>query len=239
MKAFLKKCIKLLPVDFTQNQRYDTETKKIIQRLCNEESVCVDVGCHKGEIFDLFITQSPAQSHIGFEPIPFFAKALKEKYESKGHQIFQIALSNQKGKNTFNLVDNNPAYSGLKKRTYKSENEKISTIEVDTNLLDNIIDRKIDFIKIDVEGGELQVLEGAIETIKKYQPTIIFEHGLGASEFYENSPDKIFSFFSALNYSVSTMKNFLNSKKEFEQSEFEHHYYSKKNYYFIAYPALK
>jgi FkbM family methyltransferase len=236
MKAFLKKYIKLLPIDFTQNQRYDTETKKIIKLVCNENSVCVDIGCHKGEIFDLFIKQSPKQSHIGFEPIPFFAEALKEKYEPIGHQIFQIALSNQKGKSSFNFVENNPAYSGLKQRTYKSDNEKIIPINVETNLLDNIIDRKIDFIKIDVEGGELQVLEGASETIKKYHPTIIFEHGLGASEFYESTPQKIFEFFKKKNYHLSTMKNFLLSKKEFDLSTFEHQFYTKKNYYFIAYP---
>ncbi|MEZ4983026.1 MAG: FkbM family methyltransferase [Saprospiraceae bacterium] len=68
-----------------------------------------------------------------------------------------------KRKTTFNYVVSNPAYSGLQKRRYDRPNEIDEKIEVETDLLDNVLaeDTRIDFMKIDVEGGEFFVLKGA------------------------------------------------------------------------------
>jgi hypothetical protein len=47
-------------------------------------------------------------------------------------------------------------------------------------------------IKIDVEGAEREVLEGAIRTITKHRPIVIFEHGRGASARYGTQPRHIY-----------------------------------------------
>jgi hypothetical protein len=98
------------------------------------------------------------------------------------------------------------------------------------------IESNISLIKIDVEGGELQVLEGGVETIKRCRPHIIFEHGLGASEFYDSTPDKVFKLLTSCGLKISTMKNWLANKPAFALAEFENQYFDKLNYYFIAYP---
>lgn len=48
-----------------------------------------------------------------------------------------------------------------------------------------------DVIKIDVEGAEQEVIEGAIKTITKFQPVVLFEHGAGAAEYYGSGSDEI------------------------------------------------
>ncbi len=60
--------------------------------------------------------------------------------------------------------------------------------------LDEMIptDQTIDFIEIDVEGAELQVLQGGVETIRGFQPTIVFEHGIGAAGHYGTKPEQVF-----------------------------------------------
>ncbi len=240
MKELIKKLIKAFPIAFTQNQKYDRQTTKVIRKVCKPDSNCIDVGCHKGEVFDIMITYAPQGQHIGFEPIPAMCEALLRKYAGTNHAISPIALSDKKGQVTFNYVLTNPAYSGLQKRQYDKPDEKDTLIEVQTDLLDAVIsaDKKVDFLKIDVEGGEFGVLNGAKETIKRHKPVIIFEHGLGASDAYGTTPDKVFGLLTECGMAVSTMENWLNGKPPFSQSEFEQQYYEKINYYFIAYSLI-
>ncbi len=95
---------------------------------------------------------------------------------------------------------------------------------------------EIDMIKIDVEGAELLVLEGAIETITNWKPYIIFEHGLGASEFYEATSEMVFNLLTSCGLKISTMKNWLDGKPFFGMNDFSNQFYNRVNYYFIAYP---
>jgi FkbM family methyltransferase len=165
---------------------------------------------------------------------------LVAKYKDTNCHILDIALSNETGFTTFNYVVSNPAYSGLKKRQYDRETEEDTTIQVKIDKMDNVIPAmvKVDLIKIDVEGGELLVLEGAKETIIRNKPVIIFEHGLGASEFYNSSPDKVFQLLTSCGLRVSLMKRWLQGKTPFTEAEFKEEFYSRRNYYFIAYPSV-
>ncbi|MEZ5046735.1 MAG: FkbM family methyltransferase [Chitinophagaceae bacterium] len=238
MIGLIKKVFKSLPIAFTKNQQYDKQTKSVLKKVCRLQSNCIDVGCHKGEILDIFIQYAPLGKHYGFEPIPTLFENLLKKYKGSTSNIYNIALSNAIGKATFNYVVSNPAYSGLIKRKYDNRNEIDQEIMVETNRLDTIIplDLPIDVIKIDVEGGELLVLEGAMQTIKKYKPIIIFEHGKGASEFYDSTPEKVFNFFANCEMKISTMKNWLHQKPAFTLHEFQYQFNNKVNYYFIAHP---
>ncbi|MEO7174615.1 MAG: FkbM family methyltransferase [Saprospiraceae bacterium] len=238
MKELLKKIIKSIPIAFTRNQQYDAQTHKVIQRICVSDSSCIDVGCHKGEVLDIFLKYAPKGIHYGFEPIPDMHKALKAKYAGINTKISDIALSNETGTTTFNYVVSNPAYSGLIKRKYDRESEIDTQITVSVDKLDNLVpsDTAIKLIKIDVEGGELLVLEGARDLIRNQKPYIIFEHGLGASEFYGSTPAKVFELLTGLGLKISTMKDWLANRKEFSLPEFERQYNNKINYYFIAYP---
>lgn len=237
MIKLIKKIIKTLPIQFTLNQQYDFQTKQIIKKVCNAQSNCIDIGCHKGEVMEIILKTAKNGTHFGFEPIPALFSSIKQKYSGTNVQIIDIALSNLKGESTFNHVISNPAYSGLVKRKYDKKDEIDQQITVKTDLLDNIIPSKlkIDLIKIDVEGGELLVLEGAKKTIKNNKPIIIFEHGLGASEFYGATPEKVFYLLKDCGFKISTMKNWLEQKPAFTLEEFNKQFNDKINYYFIAF----
>lgn len=233
----LKKWLKKLPIPLTQNHRYDLQAKKVMKKVLEHDSCCIDIGCHEGEFLDLFLKYAPQGMHFGFEPIPSLYKKLTAIYSSPC-QLFEVALSNKKGESSFNHVLSNPAYSGLKKRQYDHPNEKDTTIKVETDLLDNLIDinQPIDFIKIDVEGGEYQVLQGARKTIQKHKPYIIFEHGLGAADQYGTKPEMLYALLvEEYDLHISTMQNWLIGKSPFSKKTFEQHFYEGKDYYFMAY----
>ena len=239
MKEAIKQIVKKIPIAFTKNQQYDKQTKKVIKELCSSGSNCIDIGAHKGEVLDIMLQYAPHGEHYAFEPIPDMYKELREKYASlKNCQVYDFALSNNTGTTSFNYVISNPSYSGLIKRKYDRENEEDTLIEVKTELLDSILPGSYipELIKIDVEGGELLVLEGALKTIKRAQPTIIFEHGLGASDYYDSTPEKVFALLTDCELRVSTMQRWLNNKPCMNKEEFCRHYYQQLDYYFIAYP---
>ncbi|MBC8320712.1 MAG: FkbM family methyltransferase [Bacteroidetes bacterium] len=236
-KNIIRTTLNFLQLDLTKNLEYDRLTKLIMKRVINSGSNCIDIGCHKGEILDIIIKFSPNGKHYGFEPIPQLFNKLNEKYKNKA-TIFPYALSNENGYSTFQYVKNAPAYSGIKKRRYDIDKPEIEEIKVEMKKLDDLIPAniKIDLIKIDVEGGEFGVLVGGIQLLKKDKPTIIFECGLGASEYYGTIPANLFNFITnETGLQISLLKSFLYNRKPLELKEFEYYYNTNKEYYFIAY----
>lgn len=239
LKSFIKKVLKLSPIPLSKNHGYDLMTNKILRKVLGPKSNCIDVGCHKGEILDLILKYSPKGIHHGFEPIPMLYENLVTKYSDKSNCIISsVAASNEKGESTFNYVVSNPSYSGLKKRSYDNKNEKDMVIQVRTEKLDELIpnDIKIELIKVDVEGGEMLVFEGAKNLIQKDKPILIFEHGLGASEFYDGSPAKLFAFFKSIDYAIFTLDKYLKESAPLNEEALKDQFYNRKNYYFIASP---
>ncbi|MEZ4966920.1 MAG: FkbM family methyltransferase [Saprospiraceae bacterium] len=238
MKAAIKRFLKSLPIAFTQNQRYDAQTRRVVRKVCRPDSNCIDVGCHKGEILDLFLQHAPDGSHFGFEPIPDLYAGLVERYAGmKNCRLYDIALSDRAGTSSFNYVVSNPSYSGLVRRHYDHPNEQDTQITVKTERLDALIPagQQIDLIKIDVEGGELQVLRGATAILARCKPVVIFEHGLGASELYGATPEQVYDLLEQCGLRVSLMSRFLSGAAPLGRADFCRHYYRKLNYYFIAY----
>ena len=236
IKNGLRSLLNFLHLDLTKNLEYDRLTKKIMKKVIKYNSNCIDIGCHKGEMLDVILKYSPKGKHYAFEPIPYLYENLKNEYSGKA-EIYSYALSNKKGESSFQLVKNAPAYSGINKRKYDISNPQIEEINVELIPLDNVIpdDVKIDFIKIDVEGGEFDVLKGAKNLIKKNKPVIIFEFGLGASDYYGTNPVDMFNLITnEIGLSIYTMKDFLKNKNPMTPHEFEYLYMSNKEYYFIA-----
>lgn len=236
----LKRLVKKLPVVITRNQQYDSQTKQIIRKVCTPHSNTVDVGTHHGDVLDVLLQQAPDGMHYGFEPLPGFYQSLLIKYQQqKNIVLFDLALSDVNGSSSFNHVTSNPSYSGIKKRNYDRTDERDETIEVRTARLDDVLlsqNKRIDFIKIDVEGAELSVLKGAAELMKRDRPVIVFECGLGGSDVYDTTPAELFTFFTDLGYSISLLKNYLNEEPALTKTSFEQQYYQKLNYYFVALP---
>lgn len=220
----------------SKNEYYDFLTKEIISKVLNPESVCVDVGCHSGSILSLMLNYCPNGQYYAFEPLPEFFEILQKDFNRGNIDIYNVALSDVESEIEFNHVITNPQYSGIKKRRYDREGEEDEIIRVKTNLLDNYLmdEDKVGFIKVDVEGGELQVFKGGIKTIKKHKPYIVFEHGMGGAPFYNTIPEQVFDFFVECDMKISLMNDWLLNKSELDRKEFCRQYYEDINFYFIA-----
>lgn len=232
-KHVLKNIIKkIFPV--THNIRYDNQTFQIMKIVLEADSTFVDVGCHKGEVFDHALKCSPNGKHFAYEPIPDLFSELEIKYKNIC-EVKNYAITDSCGESEFHHVISNPAYSGIKKRSYPKD-EKIDKIKIKTSTLDKelINESRVDLIKIDVEGGEYGVLKGAKEVINKFHPVFIFEHGLGASDYYNTDPDDVYELFDMSDYNIYTLKGFIKQSSPLSKEKLNDLYSRNKEYYFLA-----
>ena len=225
VKSIVKKVFPL-----TINQRYDKQTKRIMKIVLEDESTFIDVGSHKGEVLDEALKISKRGKHFAFEPIPDLFEKLHDKYGSHC-EILNCGLSDQRSNLLFNMLSN-PAYSGIRRRTYPKN--EIQTIQIQLDTLDNQqLHDRVDLIKIDVEGAELEVLRGSKRIIEKFHPIIVFEHGLGLQ--ITITPNlRHCQFFDSLQYQLFTLKGFIEDESPLSNNEFIEYYLTNKEYYFLA-----
>lgn len=236
LKDAIRSVLIFLHLDITKNLEYDRLTHLIMKKVLKPDSNCIDIGCHKGEILDTILSLSPKGKHFGFEPLPHLYNNLKTKYSNIA-TIYPYALSDKNGESTFQFVKNAPAYSGLKKRRYDIENPEIEEIKVEVKTLDEIIPQntRIDFIKIDVEGGEFGVLKGAANVLKSWSPAIIFECGEGSSNYYETKATDLYTYLcKEYGYRIYTLKSFVSKGSALSEKDFEENFVTGKEYYFVA-----
>ncbi|MBP1630531.1 MAG: methyltransferase FkbM family [Bacteroidetes bacterium] len=237
IKKKLRNALIYLHIDLSKNLKYDRLTRLIMKKTLKENSNCIDIGAHKGEILDDILTFSPQGQHYAFEPIPYLYNNLKANYSPRV-KVYPYALAEREGVSTFQVVENAPAYSGIKQRNYDDiKKPRIKEITVATNTLDGTIgqDVKIDFIKIDIEGGEYHALLGGKDMLIKNKPTIIFECGNGASEQYGTDYHGIYDYLTEeIGLKIYTLSAFIKKQKPLSKVTFAAFYITGDEYYFVA-----
>jgi FkbM family methyltransferase len=171
-----------------------------LEKLLKPESVFFDVGANIGQFIAISSKYIPQNQIYAFEPNPLVFKRLTRLF--KRVHVHRVALSNSNGNATLNI----PSESGKSLDTRGSLLEfghqvtgmtfKVPTKTIDTFIAENRVSR-IDLIKIDVEGFEKAVLEGAVNALEKYKPVIIAEID---RYHYSDSLTDIFNFIDSLNY---------------------------------------
>ena len=112
-------------------------------------------------------------------------------------------------------------------------NEEFLTARLDELIPQNV---HIHLVKIDVEGGEFQVLKGGVETVRHNRPFIVFEFGLGGADWYGIQPEDMYRLLSGYGLDVSLMSDWLSGKTPLGEREFAAEFRDCRNYYFLAHP---
>jgi FkbM family methyltransferase len=146
----------------------------LLKALADPRKLAVDVGAHEG-VFTLFLSRYFSGVHC-FEPNPERALALRRKYSSAPVEIHQCAL----GARDETAVLSTPVTLGgpLDSRstlTNYFEGQIVEQLAVRVATLDSYALQQVSFLKIDVEGFECDVLDGAIDTIQRERPRLYIE----------------------------------------------------------------
>lgn len=216
---------------------YDRLTVAVMERVLEPASNCIDIGASAGVLLQQMVRLAPRGKHFAFEPLPHFYRTLVKRFPDV--RIHNVALSDAAAESTpFQHVVSNPAYSGLRRRAYERPDERIEEIVVRTARLDELIpaDVPIRLVKIDVEGGEYQVLGGGAETVRRNRPFVVFEFGMGGADWYGVEPEDMYRRLSGYGLQVSLLPDWLSGKRPLEEREFAAEFRDCRNYYFLAHP---
>ncbi len=173
--------------------RDDHAMRVILATVLRANSNAIDVGANEGAVLESIVRIAPRGRHIAFEPIPELHERLLTRFP--GVDVRRAALYDSAGTVSFahNLAQ--PAYSGLRPRSdVDTSSDGLRQISVATERLDDVLDEGYapTLIKIDVEGAELGVLRGAVETLHRHRPYVVFEHGAGGADLYDARPTEVF-----------------------------------------------
>ncbi|MDI9313776.1 MAG: FkbM family methyltransferase [Hydrotalea sp.] len=170
MLRFVKQKIKSLILT-------DADANKIIKKLIKKYNLniksMVQVGGHLGQEIPIFINQG-VQAIAVFEPLQSSLKLLRKQFgKNKKITIYPVALGNDTKKIAMNVADNHAASSSLlqpKEHLDYAKHVRFDKTEmVQMKKMDDALDKKNDynFLMMDVQGYELEVLKGATKTLKK------------------------------------------------------------------------
>lgn len=225
--------------NLSKDSYYNQLTRIVMERVLKPGSVCVDAGCSRGEILRLMLKYAPGGQFVAFEPLPDHFARLVQEFRCENVRLYNVALSDTTGTSAFNYVVSNPAFSGLKKRPYDRPFEEDCQITVETDMLDRVLEsagiKRVDLIKIDVEGGELGVLKGAASCIAGSRPVIIFEHGAAAAGAYGATPEEVYALLcDQCGLKIWLMQDWLLGRPALTPAAFCQHVYGRTQYYFMA-----
>lgn len=215
----------------------DAQVVKVLTQILKANSNCVDVGAHHGAMLEHMVRLAPEGRNVAVEPLPRFAAELRRRFPQV--TVHEAALADENGSAEFQHVVTNPAYSGLRQRRYDRPKERVSTINVLVRRLDDLVEpgHRIDVVKIDVEGGELGVLRGASRVLSESRPTIIFEHGLGAADFYGTKPRDVHELLTEkFAMEVFTLAGWLSRNPPLELAAMADEFEKCRSYMFVAVP---
>ncbi len=180
------------------------------------------------------VEASPDATHFAFEPIPRLAAHLRDVFPNV--TVLEVALADAPGTLTFQHVVSNEAYSGLRRREYPRADEEIEEITVEVTTLDAVVgDSAVAFVKIDVEGAELGVLRGATQVLTRCRPVVVFEHGLGAADFYGTNPGQVFDLLRGCGLRIGLLEGY-EQRNPLSRAAFVRELGKRRNFYFVSFP---
>jgi FkbM family methyltransferase len=201
--------------------------------MLTPHSNAVDVGAHLGSQLARFVELARYGSHVAFEPVPHKARWLRRKFPQV--DIRQAGLSHARSQSDFFVNESRPGYSGL--RAQPDTQDVVVPITVELTTLDDALDpeRVVDLIKIDVEGAELFVLQGAARILARDRPSLMFESTHSGLELWGLKPEQIFDFLHSSGYRIHLPRTFVAGGVPMTRDEFaEAHTYPFLAFNFIA-----
>ncbi|MGH3684421.1 MAG: FkbM family methyltransferase [Pseudonocardiaceae bacterium] len=169
---------------------FEPEFEALRHLSLRDGRVLVDVGANRGQSIDAMRLAGAGREIVSFEPNPWLVSRLRREYGSdEGVTIHELALSDRE--QTFTLflpfyrgymfdgaasLSKEEAEQWLVGRIYRFDPSLLTLKEFTVRAVRmDSLKLSPSFVKIDVQGVELDVIRGATETLTRYRPTLFIE----------------------------------------------------------------
>lgn len=154
---------------------YEVTVARSLEALLPDDGVMLDIGSNWGYFPLLLASRDSFRGKIiAFEPVPSTFQDLVEVVNQAGIgewvEVRQAAVGKVDGEVRMSV----PRHSGLARIDSSGKGLPVPLVRLDSLPFD-----RIDVIKVDVEGHELGVFQGAEEILRKLGPALVFESGVG------------------------------------------------------------
>ncbi len=172
------------PRDYVQKDLFwfgvkDRWEMRHLRELINAASdpVCLDVGANFGYYSLLLAVHCRRVGRVfAFEPIPQTANRLMKNIDENGLsgtiQVKRVALGATAGRASLGKGEGDTGKTFLSEPTESGETVPVTTL--DRFVAEERLE-KVDFIKLDVEGFEPSVVQGGMESLKRWHPLLFME----------------------------------------------------------------
>ena len=191
------------------NEIYEPVETNIIKQEIKKGDVVLDIGANIGYYTLLMADMVGTDGKVfAFEPEPYNFELLRKNIEinvCKNVILERKAISNYNKKSNLYLSKDNTGMHRLNESKYCEKYIEVNVIKLDDYFYNNELINKIKFIKIDVEGSELDVLQGMesilennnqITILLEFIPEHLIEHGSNPIHLIEFLLDRNFRLYT-------------------------------------------
>jgi FkbM family methyltransferase len=183
---------------------YERELVQLMKRTLKPGMTVVDVGANIGYFSALAsgLVGSSGQVHA-FEPMPQNLSRLRQNLsEFRWAHPHPYAVGDATGTAVIYFNDSEAGWASLLIGNDLERRADINLIRLDDWVRDQAFNR-IDFMKIDVEGGEFRALQGAQETLSRFRPVIVAELNAVCLARGHRKPEDVLALLRSLGYRCS------------------------------------
>ena len=181
VRSFIRKMIPRgleLPVAFVRSFLSGTVEPELwlVKKWANSSAIAVDIGANRG-VYSLWLSKW-FQRVFAFEPNPRMA-AILTSFKSPKIEVQKVALSSSCGEAELHVPvnDSGVEYAGWGSLIQENlpPSHAVHHLPASMRTLDSYNLENVAFIKIDVEGNELETVSGAMQTIQQWRPILLIE----------------------------------------------------------------
>jgi FkbM family methyltransferase len=201
------------------------EPRDALYGLVKDGTTIIDVGTNIGETLLNFARINRNGINIGFEPVPTVFRKAKHNLNLNNFEniaLENLGLSNIEETLSFREPDEHNSGGIYLVKTKGEDVESVRVVRLDDYVCKNGI-TNISLIKIDVEGFEMNVLNGSIETLKRFMPALFVEVNDGFLNRQGSSAHELFGYLDGLGYTLRYAETGveLNRRADFSGKHFD------------------